>query len=82
MGIGYVQHTYLGLQPMGIPQIMENKKTNDMKNLKYILLAILLGINLVACEAPPINEEIGVEEVNLSNDNLRPEDDEGGTDPV
>ncbi len=63
MGIGYVQHTYLGLQPMGIPQIMENKKTNDMKNLKYILLAILLGINLVACEAPPINEEIGVEEV-------------------
>ena len=32
-----------------------------MKNLKYILLAILLGLNLVACEAPPIQDEVGLE---------------------
>ncbi len=34
-----------------------------MKTLKYILLAILLGINLVSCEAPPIQDEVGIEEV-------------------
>ena len=32
-----------------------------MKTLKYILLAILLGLNLVACEAPPIQDEVGLE---------------------
>lgn len=32
-----------------------------MKNLKYILLAILLGLNLVACEAPPIQDEVSLE---------------------
>ncbi|MBQ4820734.1 hypothetical protein [Aquimarina sp. MMG016] len=35
-----------------------------MKTLQYILLAILLGINLVSCETPAISEEVGVEEVN------------------
>ena len=34
-----------------------------MKTLKYILLAILLGINLVSCEAPPIQDEVGITEV-------------------
>jgi len=34
-----------------------------MKTLKYILLAVLLGINLVSCEPPTIENEIGVEEV-------------------
>lgn len=34
-----------------------------MKTLKYILLAILLGINLVSCEPPPVNEEVGIDQV-------------------
>ena len=36
-----------------------------MKTLKYILLAILLGINLVSCEAPPIQDEVGITEVEV-----------------
>ncbi|WP_299898611.1 hypothetical protein [uncultured Aquimarina sp.] len=34
-----------------------------MKTLRFILLAILLGVNLVSCEPPTIQDEIGVEEV-------------------
>ncbi|WP_157766107.1 hypothetical protein [Aquimarina aggregata] len=36
-----------------------------MKTLKYVLLAVLLGINLISCEAPPLNEEVGIEEVEV-----------------
>ncbi|WP_281988265.1 hypothetical protein [Aquimarina aggregata] len=36
-----------------------------MKTLKYVLLAVLLGINLISCEAPPLNEEVGIEEVEI-----------------
>ncbi|WP_378178237.1 hypothetical protein [Aquimarina sp. SS2-1] len=38
-----------------------------MKNLRYILLAILLGLNFVSCEPPTINDEIGVEEVETTS---------------
>ena len=48
-----------------------------MKNLKYILLAILLGLNLVACEAPPIQEEVGLETV--EKDGFLTEDDDQET---
>jgi len=37
-----------------------------MKTLKYVLLAVLLGINLISCEAPPLSEEVGIEEVEVS----------------
>ncbi len=36
-----------------------------MKTLKYILLAILLGVNLVSCDPPTLSEEVGIEEVDL-----------------
>ncbi|WP_158597739.1 hypothetical protein [Aquimarina sp. AD10] len=36
-----------------------------MKTLKYVLLAVLLGINLISCEAPPLNEEVGIEKVEV-----------------
>ncbi|GAA0730721.1 hypothetical protein GCM10009430_42170 [Aquimarina litoralis] len=51
---------------MGVPQQLEyinHKTTNNMKTLRFILLAILLGVNLVSCEPPTIQDEIGVEEV-------------------
>ena len=50
-----------------------------MKNLKYILLAILLGLNLVACEAPPIQDEVGLEVVEKDG-LLVEEDDDSETD--
>ena len=50
-----------------------------MKNLKYILLAILLGLNLVACEAPPIQDEVGLEIVEKDGPLTEDEDDEQTT---
>ena len=47
-----------------------------MKNLKYILLAILLGLNLVACEAPPIQDEVGLEIVEKDASLTEEEDEE------
>ncbi|MHA7058669.1 hypothetical protein ACWGOQ_0015700 [Aquimarina sp. M1] len=49
-----------------------------MKTLKFLLLAVLLGLNLVSCDPPSINEEVGVENVEtlgFSED----EDEEVGT---
>ncbi|MDH7447752.1 hypothetical protein [Aquimarina sp. 2201CG14-23] len=37
-----------------------------MKTLKYILLAVLLGFNLVSCDPPSVNDEVGIEEVETS----------------
>ncbi|WP_155839769.1 hypothetical protein [Aquimarina latercula] len=34
-----------------------------MKTLKFLLLAVLLGLNFVSCDPPSINEEVGVEQV-------------------
>ncbi|MCK8520156.1 hypothetical protein M0D21_01185 [Aquimarina sp. D1M17] len=53
-----------------------------MKTLKYILLAILLGINLVSCDPPSISEEVGIEEVDVhatkgDNGGLGGDEDEG-----
>ncbi len=62
---------------MGVPQIEENKKTNIMKTLKYILLAILLGVNLISCEPPPVNEEAGIEEVETFSYSEDDEDETG-----
>lgn len=53
----------LGLQPMGVPQQLEYQTTNNMKTLKFLLLAVLLGLNFVSCDPPSINEEVGVEQV-------------------
>ena len=50
-----------------------------MKNLKYILLAILLGLNLVACEVPPIQDEVGLEIVEMESPLTEDEDDEQTT---
>ena len=50
-----------------------------MKNLKYILLAILLGLNLVACETPPVQDEVGLEIVEKDG-LLVEEDDDSETD--
>ncbi|SHJ47339.1 hypothetical protein [Aquimarina spongiae] len=49
-----------------------------MKTLKYILLAILLGINLVSCEAPPIQDEVGIDHIETVSIS---EDDESTVDP-
>ena len=49
-----------------------------MKTLKYILLAILLGINLVSCEAPPIQDEVGIDHIETVSIN---EDGDEGADP-
>jgi len=48
---------------MGVPQQLENKTTIIMKNLKYIFVAVLLGLNLISCELPSIKDEIPVDEV-------------------
>ena len=53
----------LGLQPMGVPQQLEYQTTNNMKTLKFLLLAVLLGLNFVSCDPPSVNEEVGVEQV-------------------
>lgn len=53
----------LGLQPMGVPQQLEYQTTNNMKTLRFLLLAVLLGLNFVSCDPPSINEEVGVEQV-------------------
>ncbi len=45
--------------------IGKQKQLTTMKTLKYILPAILLGINLVSCDPPSISEEIGIEEVDV-----------------
>lgn len=34
-----------------------------MKTLRYILLAVLLGFNLVSCDPPAISDEVNVEKV-------------------
>ncbi|MGY3795569.1 hypothetical protein [uncultured Aquimarina sp.] len=47
-----------------------------MKTLRFILLAILLGVNLVSCEPPTIQDEIGVEEVETKISLTEDEDDE------
>ncbi|WP_298544581.1 hypothetical protein [uncultured Aquimarina sp.] len=38
-----------------------------MKTLKYLLLAVLLGLNLVSCDPPTLQEEVGVEEVETTS---------------
>ncbi|WP_219010328.1 hypothetical protein [Aquimarina litoralis] len=45
-----------------------------MKTLRFLLLAILLGVNLVSCEPPTIQDEIGVEEVETTS--LAPEEED------
>ncbi len=66
----------LGLQPMGVPQQLEYQTTNNMKTLKFLLLAVLLGLNFVSCDPPSINEEVGVEKVETKSLQLTEEDDE------
>jgi len=64
---------------MGVPQQLEyinHKTTNNMKTLRFILLAILLGVNLVSCEPPTIQDEIGVEEVETKISLSEDEDEE------
>ena len=34
-----------------------------MKTLKYILLAVLLGLSVVSCETSSIDDEVGVDEI-------------------
>ncbi|WP_299260021.1 hypothetical protein [uncultured Aquimarina sp.] len=36
-----------------------------MKTLKFLLVAVLLGLNLVSCDPPSVNEEVGVETTSL-----------------
>jgi len=52
---------------MGVPQQLEYQTTNNMKTLKFLLLAVLLGLNLVSCDPPTLQEEIGVEEVETTS---------------
>ncbi len=52
---------------MGVPQQLEYQTTNNMKTLKYLLLAVLLGLNLVSCDPPTLQEEVGVEEVETTS---------------
>ncbi|WP_405205235.1 hypothetical protein [Aquimarina sp. LLG6339-5] len=47
-----------------------------MKTLKFLLLAVLLGLNFVSCDPPSINEEVGVEKVETKSLQLTEEDDE------
>lgn len=64
---------------MGVPQQLEyinHKTTNNMKTLRFILLAILLGVNLVSCEPPTIQDEIGVEEIETKVSLTEEDDDE------
>ena len=73
--------TYLsGVATYGVPQQLENKTTN-MKTLKYIVLAILLGLNLVSCETSSIRDEIAVDEIEnaffTEDENGEIEDDDG-----
>ncbi|WP_299312770.1 hypothetical protein [uncultured Aquimarina sp.] len=46
-----------------------------MQTLKFLLLAVLLGLNLVSCDPPSVNEEVGVEETQ-SLDFTEDDDDE------
>ncbi len=59
---------------MGVPQQLEYQTTNNMKTLKYLLLAVLLGLNFVSCDPPTLQEEVGVEQVETSS--LQPTEDE------
>ncbi|WP_298309800.1 hypothetical protein [uncultured Aquimarina sp.] len=52
---------------MGVPQQLEYQTTNNMKTLKFLLLAVLLGFNLVSCDPPTLQEEVGVEEVETTS---------------
>lgn len=36
-----------------------------MTTFKYILIAILLGINFVSCDPPSVNDEIGIEQTEV-----------------
>ncbi|WP_299218486.1 hypothetical protein [uncultured Aquimarina sp.] len=45
-----------------------------MKTLKFLLLAVLLGLNFVSCDPPTLQEEVGVEQVETSS--LQPTEDE------
>lgn len=68
---------------MGVPQQLEyinHKTTNNMKTLRFILLAILLGVNLVSCEPPTIEDEIGVEEVETKISLTEDDNDNTGVD--
>ncbi len=60
---------------MGVPQQLEYQTTNNMQTLKFLLLAVLLGLNLVSCDPPSVNEEVGVEETQ-SLDFTEDDDDE------
>ncbi len=66
----------LGLQPMGVPQQLEYQTTNNMKTLKFLLLAVLLGLNFVSCDPPSINEEVGVEQVETKTLSLSGDEEE------
>ncbi len=59
---------------MGVPQQLEYQTTNNMKTLKFLLLAVLLGLNFVSCDPPTLQEEVGVEQVETSS--LQPTEDE------
>ncbi|AXT52726.1 hypothetical protein D1818_18555 [Aquimarina sp. BL5] len=63
---------------MGVPQQLEYQTTNNMKTLKFLLLAVLLGLNLVSCDPPTLQEEVGVEEVETTS---LTEDDDEDVDP-
>ncbi|MFD2562743.1 hypothetical protein [Aquimarina rubra] len=47
-----------------------------MKTLKYVLLAVLLGLNLVSCDPPSVNDEVGVEQLETTSLQPTEEDDE------
>ena len=82
LGILYETHTNLGLDTYGVPPNFLTNKTTLMKTLKYIILAILLGINLVSCTVDDSileNETIEVvetEELEANNKEIELDDDE------
>lgn len=49
-----------------------------MRNLYYILLAILLGLNVVSCETPDLSEDLRTEEIETVS--LNEDDNDSETD--
>jgi len=46
-----------------------------MKNLKFLLVTVLLGLSLVSCDPPPVHSEVGVDEVEKTSLRLTEEED-------